>query len=87
MRRRTYFNLNPSELHLDQGKDGFYLKSKKTLPYNKPLDSFEENLFNSISKIKFRKQNNNLLSNIRRDIEDIKKSEKIWVRADKSKNI
>ena len=44
-------------------------------------------LFKLIRKIKFRNQTYNFQWKIRTDIEDIKNPKKIWVRADKLKNI
>ena len=87
MQWKTYFYLNPLELHEEQGKSGIQMKSLKTPPSNKMLDTFYEELFKLIEKIKFKKQKINFPVKMEKAIKEMKKSEKIWVKADKSRNI
>ena len=65
----------------------YNLKSQRTPPNNKLLDPFEADLFNSIKKIRFRKDHNHFQTKLNEDIKELKNLKCIWVRANKSKNI
>ena len=84
LRWKTYFFFNLSDLPTYQGKEVFNLKTLKTLP-NYKLDPFENDLYKLIRKIKFSKQFNSLRTKINKDI-NIKNSDNIWVREDKTNN-
>ena len=86
MRWKAHFYLNPMDPPANKG-NYFNLKSQKTPPRNKFLEPFEEDLLNLIRIIKFRKQSNSFQHNIKNDSRSIKNSRKIWVRADKTRNI
>ena len=83
---KTYFFLKFLDLSTYEDKEVFNLKTQKIPPSNKLLDLFENDLFKLIREIKFRKQFNCFQTKINKDIDDIKNSNKIWVRADKTNN-
>ena len=88
MRWKTHFYLNPSDSQQEQTLGGRRLNSQKTPPSNRKLDPFEDDLFGLIRKINFRNiTKNGFQAKMKGDIERMRKPGKIWVRADKSKNI
>ena len=56
-------------------------------PNNKLLDPFGMDLFKLIKKVKFKREHNNFQMKLNKDIKEVKSSNCIWVRADKSKNM
>ena len=85
IRWKTHFFLHPPEEH--HKKETFNLKTQNTPPTNPLLDPFEEDLLRLVRKIKFTKQHNKFQQKILNDIRKIKTSDKVWVTADKTKNI
>ena len=65
-----------------QNKDVYNLKSQKTPPNNKLLDLFAADLFKLIKKIRFRRVYNSF-----KEVKELKISEFVWVRVDKSKTV
>ena len=64
----------------------YNLKSQKTFPNSKQLDPLEVDLFKLIRKIKFRRDYNSF-QKLNKDIKEVKSSNCIWVRVDKSRNV
>ena len=87
MRWKTHFYLNPSDTQREQRLGGWRLKLQKTPPSNNKLNPLENDLFRLIQKISFRNIKNGFQAKIKGDIEQMRKSRKIWMRADKSKNV
>lgn len=85
MRWKTFFSHNPKN---DQklNPDTYNLKSQKTPTCDKLLEPFEGDLINLIRKVKFKNYSNCFQAKIGRDIKNIKNSNKLWIKADKSKN-
>ena len=73
----------------DQSKRTEYygFKSQKSPPTDQNLRRFEEGLFEIIRTLKFKKIKNDFQDRLRRDIRRIQTSKKVFVGADKSKNI
>lgn len=89
MRWKVMF-FKPSKDECDEeenGKNSFGLKSDKCPPPVKELIKFEEDLFNLVNKIKFRKSNNNFQRKLKSDIKNIKNSSKTLTPADKTSNL
>ena len=84
MRWRAYFFLNPD---LDRPASETYgFKSSKRPPEIEALKDFETRLFALIPKIKFKNWNNALQSKLSKDVQDIQRSSKVIVPADKTAN-
>ena len=83
MRWRAYFFLNPST---DKNRSQFDLKSRKCPPPIDELIPFEDDLFHMVETIKFRKTTNSFQENLKRDVNKIQSSTKIFVPADKTRN-
>ena len=87
IRWKIHFYLDPSDSHQEQRQGGMRLNSQRTPSSNRKLDPFEDDLFGLIRKINFRNTKNGFQTKMKGDIERMKKSGKIWVRAEKPKNI
>ena len=83
MRWKAYFFLNPST---DKNRSQFDLKSRKCPPPIDELKPFEDDLFHMVETIKFRKTTNSNKENLKRDVNKIQSSTKIFVPADKTRN-
>ena len=86
LRWKAFFYLDSCEDSDCAKKEVYNLKSQNTLPNNKLLQSFEADLFKLIRKVKFRIDYNNFQNKLNKDIKEVKSSNCIWVRADKSRN-
>ncbi|XP_070575105.1 uncharacterized protein [Ptychodera flava] len=86
--RWAYINKNKKDDSDDQrsfdGKYGF--RSRKQPPQVEELKPFEEAVLNLVDNIKFRKVNDSFQRKLKSDIREIKKSGKIFVPADKTRN-
>ena len=69
MRWRTHFYLNPSDSQWEQRLGRRRLNSQRTLPSNRKLDPFENDLFSLIWKINFRNIKKGFQARMRGDIE------------------
>ena len=70
------------------GKTGEYgFKSTRTPPSSKYLLAFENDLFDLIKSIKFRKTDNRFLQQVKSDVASITRSKNIYVFADKTTNL
>ena len=87
LRWKAFFYLDSCKNTDDVKKDVYNLKSQNTPPNNRLLDSFETDLFKLIKMVKFKKVRNNFQMKLSQDIKEVKKSNYIWVKSDKSKNI
>ena len=87
LRWKAFFYLDSCKNTDDVKKDVYNLKSQNTPPNNRLLDSFETDLFKLIKMVKFKKVRNNFQMKLSQDINEVKKSNYIWVKSDKSKNI
>ena len=56
------------------------------VPFNKKLSRFEDELFNIVDKMEFKKYNSNFQSKLRTDIKTIQKSKYIYTFAVKTSN-
>ena len=65
----------------------FGFKSRNCPPIVKELQNFENELMFMIKNIQFRKVNNSFRRQLNEDIKQIKRDSKIFVPADKSRNI
>ena len=83
MRWKAYFFLNPST---DKNRSQIDLKSCKFPPPIDKLIPFEDDLFHMVETIKFRKTTNSFQENLKRDVNKIQSSTKIFVPADKTRN-
>ena len=71
----------------DNCNDGlFTFPSKKSAPPIEELSAFENDLYDMIRKIKFRRYTNNFQESMKKDIKEIKKSKDLIVAADKTSN-
>ena len=87
LRWKAFFYLDSCKNTDDVKKDVYNLKSPNTPPNNRLLDSFETDLFKLIKMVKFKKVRNNFQMKLSQDINEVKTSNYIWVKSDKSKNI
>ena len=87
LRWKAFFYLDSCKNTDDIKKDVCNLKSQNTPPNNRLLDLFETDLFKLIKMVKFKKVRNNFQMKLSKDIKEVKTSNYIWVRSDKSKNI
>lgn len=65
----------------------FGFKSLATPPKNQLLYEFENDIYNMVKNVEFKKVNNSFQEKIMSDIKSIKKSEKVFVHADKTTNM
>ena len=87
LRWKAFFYLDSCKNTDDVKKNVYNLKSPNTPPNNRLLDSFETDLFKLIKLVKFKKVRNNFQMKLSQDINEVKTSNYIWVKSDKSKNI
>ena len=64
-----------------------FYPARNCLPSNALLEPFEDDMFTMVENIKFRKINNALQKSLRRDIQTINASPKLFAFADNSRNI
>ncbi len=80
-----FFDKKPDE---DGEQDrNFGFKTQKSPPPNTALTGFENDIYNLISNIKFKKVESEFQQKLKRDVKKIKDSDKIIVSADKSTNL
>ena len=82
MRRKALFFENESESTF---KCGF--KTRKCPPQHKDLMEFEDDLQKMISNVQFRTVKNNFQNRLKNDIRSTQSSKKVFVFADKRKNV
>ena len=84
MRWKAFFFLRDDDIRNTQDKHGF--RTKKCPPQIEELRSFEEDMSRMIENIKFRKVDNCFQKKLRQDIQTLKKSDKLYIPADKTRN-
>lgn len=84
MRWKAYFFLNPDKK--PKHKESFGFKTKNSAPHIKELTSFEQDMTKLVQDIKFKPHNNKLQTKLRQDAKQIKSSNKVLVKADKTTN-
>ena len=84
IRWRTFFFLNPNATKNDKKTFGF--SSTKTPPTLQELKEFEDGLLDLVQNIEFRSTENSFQKQLSKDVEDIKKDDKLLVSADKTTN-
>ena len=84
MRWKAYFFLNPST---ERNGNPYNLKSRKYPPTIPQLEQFENDMFSMINNTKFRSVNTLFQSKLKNDITNVNNSDKVYVFADKSRNI
>ena len=84
MRWRAFFFLNPDQRSNNTQSYGF--QSKKLPPPITQLVNFEKRLINMIENVKFRNVSNRFQSKLSSDIRNIKKTNELFVPADKTTN-
>ena len=85
-----FFNKGEEDDEIDDDKpinDGnFGFKSTKCPPQTPEMIPFEEDMLKMVENIKFRKVRDNFQSVLKRDIQNIRKSDKMLIPADKTRN-
>ena len=84
MRWKMFHILNPGHKE-DIDNHGF--KSTRNPPQLKELKAFEDELFDLVANIKYKKKENQFLHQLKNDKDTIKKTDKVIVQADKSPNL
>ena len=84
MRWKAFFYLHPEAKAEEKETYGF--KSRKTPPQIDDRMKFEDDLLQTIENIQFRNVKSTFLSKLRNDVDNIKKSERLFVPADKTSN-
>ena len=79
-----FFDNNISK---EETAEKFGFNSQKNPPSNKNLEGFEKDLFEMIRNIKFTKETSTFQISLKKKIQEINSSDKIYVKADKSSNI
>ena len=92
MRIKAYFYENSleegsEEMEEYKTKETYGFKSTFNPPASKHLIEFEKEIINLITNIKYRKYTNKFQKMMKDDIENITKSDKIIVQADKTSNM
>jgi hypothetical protein len=91
MRWKAFFFLNPvSKADESDGKiqhEKFGFKSKKTPPQIDEIINFERELLGMVENIQFRDVSDSFQSMIKEDVRKINSSEKLYVPADKTRNM
>ena len=85
MRLKAYFHDHPNQA--TNNKEYFGFKSAKAPSSNSLLAPFESDLYELIRSIEFKKTRNPFQKQLTKDLKEIKKSDKIYVPADKTSNI
>ena len=79
--------LKGDEGNTDSRPANFGLKSRKFLPQIDELKPFEDNLMKIIENIEFRRVSDPFQNALKKDIQAIRNSDEITVRADKTRNL
>ena len=84
MRWKAHFYINNAPQNL---KENYGFRTNVHPPYIKQLAPFESDLTGLLDQILFRSTNSTLFNNMKKDLKNIKQSEKIITKADKSNNL
>ena len=86
MRWKAHFS-NAEEQETDQTEFKGIFPTEKSAPKDKHLTRFENELYDLIKNIKFRKFSNSLVNKMKKDLSEIESSKKVFIFADKSTNM
>ena len=86
VRWKVFHLLNSSGKNHD-GFNTFGFRTMRTPPKNPLLYEFETDLYEMISRIRFRAVKNEFQNKLRKDLKEITSSEKLYVNADKTRNL
>lgn len=84
MRWKALFYLNPDLKSISKETYGF--NSRKSPPPIKEMTEFENKLIDIISNVEFVKKQSTFQSKLRSDVNDIRKDDKLLIKADKTNN-
>lgn len=84
VRWKVYHFLSKNE---HDGRETYGFRTTNTPPKNPLLYEFENDLYDMIKNIDYRKVKNDFQSKILNDIKSIRTKEKIYVKADKTRNL
>ena len=86
LRWRVFYFDKPDE---DNSKceENYGLKTSKTPPPHTDLAAFENEMYKLINDVQFKNVNNDFQCQLQKDVNEIKKSENVIVRADKTTNL
>ena len=87
IRWKAHFFLHNNENTQTDRTNAYGLKSKRCAPPVKELKHFEEDLANMIESVKFRNVNDGFIQELEKDKSKINVSKKVFVFADKTRNI
>lgn len=88
IRWRAHFFLNNGQEETEHATEEHYgLSSTLAAPHVKELEPFEEDLAKLIEDVEFRKVSNDFHSTLKKDINRIKASNSVFVKADKTRNM
>ena len=85
MRWHLYHIRNPNPNNNDKKTFGF--RTTTTAPFMDELKDFENDLFKMINNVKFKPTNSNLQDQMKKDVQQIEQSDKVFVNGDKSRRI
>ena len=86
--KAIFFNENDDQNDDTEAERKTYgLKTRKTPSVVKELSAFEEDLWKLVTRLKFRRVNCNFQEKLKEDMKSVKRSEKVYVSADKTSNI
>ena len=84
MRWRAFFFLNPNAK--EEIKENFGFNSRRSPPVIEEMREFEDKLKNLITNIEFKYSSNSFQRKINKDVNNIRKEDKVLVKADKTRN-
>ena len=87
LRWKVFHFLNKSNNNDDDERNTFGFRSPLSPPRNQLIYEFENDLYNMIKTIEFKPVKNNFQKQISSDLKSIKNSNKIFVPADKTRNM
>ena len=87
MRWKAFWFERDSDKEQECIKENFGFKSNNVAPSNARLQRFEEEMYDMVRSIKFRKVENDFQKKLKNDVQEIRRSNKIFVHADKTTNI
>ena len=86
-RWKAYFFAKPNEINDAATVNNFEFKSVLTPPKNEHLNAFEEDLYNLVHNIEFKRANTIFQNQLNKDINMINKYPLLLIPADKSSNL
>ena len=87
MRWRAYYYLQREKDNEPHADEHYGLNSRKSPPYVQELEPFESDLTKLIENVIFRRRRDNFQQKLQKDIAHIKRSQSVFVPADKTRNL